>query len=551
MTIENSYFSNNNTISHGISPENEGSIYVTSPHKITIRNSTFNNTTGCVLHGYFGSDVDIRNCSFTNINITTDNGLRGAVLNNYEADMKISESKFNNIYIESNRLTGGIIYHEIGKFTLTDNNFTNIKVNIKGNTLDNRLAGTVIWNRNSTSTVKDNNFNVDITAYHIDGGVIYNNIGNLTVTNNTFNVKAKTSYRLRGGAVFNDYDEEKGIKSNLLHGYNKYNIDTSRSPNVWNEAIYSPGNSEALVKIAYMNVTNNAYVDTGCNVTFNINVVDQENVPLIGTAIIKLAGITLKYSNGTQILLRVFNGKANLTYNLAGYSARIYKVTAVFSKKDYDRCEAYNTLTVNKGNYSIDPPTFSTTSEGKVRITLKIRDSHGQQVTGITKIAFKISNKTVANTRVENGALYIEFKIPYLPAREHELSILLGENYRYNYMKVNSTCTIYKQNVSVRIAEVKSKPGYNVTLKAVLTNTQTNTNVVSGKYIFKVDGVRVPLAVNDTQIYTMKIVDNAVALWTYTLPENIAKGIHDVTLAYNGNTQSNPVKYTSKALTVF
>ena len=161
------------------------------------------------------------------------------------------------------------------------------------------------------------------------------------------------------------------------------------------------------------------------------------------------------------------------------------------------------------------------------------------------------SNKTVANTQVENGALYIEFKIPYLPAREHELSILLGENYRYNYMKVNSTCTIYKQNVSVRIAEVKSKPGYNVTLKAVLINTLTNTNVVSGKYIFKVDGVRVPLAVNGSQIYTMKIVDNAVALWTYTLPENIAKGIHDVTLAYNGNTQSNPVKYTSKALTVF
>lgn len=551
LTIENSYFSNNDTRADEIYQENEGAIYVTNPHKVTIRNSTFDNSTGCVIHGYLDSDVDIRNCSFTNINIKSPIGLRGSLINNYEADMKISQCKFNNIYIEANKVTGGVIYHEIGKFELTSNNFTNTKVNVKGNTLDNRLAGTVLWNRNATSTIKDNTFNVDITAYHTDGGVLYNNIGNLTVINNTFNVKATTTYRLRGGAMFNDYDEEIGIKSNLLHGYNKYNINTEKSPNVWNEAIYSPGNNEALVKIAYMNVTNNASVDTGCNVTFNINVVDQENVPLTGTAIIKLAGITLKWSNGTQILLRVFNGKANLTFNLAGFSAKTYTVTAVFSKKDYSRCEAYSTLTVNKGNYSIDPPTFSTTSEGKVKITLKIMDSHGQQVRGITKIAFKISNKTVANTQVENGALYIEFKIPYLPAREHELSILLGENYRYNYMKVNSTCTIYKQNVSVRISEVKSKPGYNVTLKAVLINTLTKTNVVSGKYIFKVDGVRVPLAVNDTQIYTMKIVDNAVALWTYTLPENIAKGIHDVTLAYNGNTQSNPVKYTSKALTVF
>lgn len=60
-----------------------------------------------------------------------------------------------------------------------------------------------------------------------------------------------------------------------------------------------------------------------------------------------------------------------------------------------------------------------------------------------------------------------------------------------------TTANIYKQNVTVTINNIKAKVGSKITLKAVLKNSETKTNVISGKYIFKVNGKQVPLIQNN------------------------------------------------------
>jgi len=118
-------------------------------------------------------------------------------------------------------------------------------------------------------------------------------------------------------------------------------------------------------------------------------------------------------------------------------------------------------------------------------------------------------------------------------------------------LKFNTTATIHKQNVTVTINNITAKAGQKIQVTAQLLNAETKTKVISGKYIFKVNGKTVPLIdKNGQEISTTKIVSNGIAQWDYTLPSNLKKGTYEILLAYNGNTQSNPVKYGTKALTI-
>ncbi|MBR3213285.1 MAG: hypothetical protein IKF79_02100, partial [Methanosphaera sp.] len=52
------------------------------------------------------------------------------------------------------------------------------------------------------------------------------------------------------------------------------------------------------------------------------------------------------------------------------------------------------------------------------------------------------------------------------------------------------------------------------------------------------------------EIYTTKNITKGLAKWEYTIPNYMNPGVYEITINYNGNTQSNPIKYSSKSLTI-
>jgi len=306
-----------------------------------------------------------------------------------------------------------------------------------------------------------------------------------------------------------------------------------------------------LNKTANIKITAPTSIDTGKTATFKLLITDADtNQKLNGTAIIKVNGLTLTDDNNKQINLKVVNGEATLNYSLRGYSARTHQITAVFAKKGYLRAENNTTMKVNKVNYATFSFVIKGCSEKVITINKTLKDANGNVLGGNNKIAIKVGDRTVLTTTTTNGVLNAKFTLPYLPAGTINVKITLGENYRYNMVIFNTTATIYKQNVTVTINSIKAKAGSTITLKAKLINSETKTNVISGRYIFKVNGKTVPLIENGKEVSTTKIVSNGIAQWDYKLPANLKAGTYEVLLAYNGNTQSNSIKYSSKALTI-
>jgi hypothetical protein len=272
---------------------------------------------------------------------------------------------------------------------------------------------------------------------------------------------------------------------------------------------------------------------------------------LSGKAAVKLNGITMKDVKTNSSIIQLTNGKGSITISLAGISGdRDYKINAVFSKSGYARIENTTYIRINKQSYKAFTLTYNASSEEVIRIKQTLKDKNGNIIYGNTKVAIKLGDRTVKTLTVTNGQLDTTVTVPYLPPGTNKFIITLGNNYRYNSVRVNNTINIHKQNVTVTITQIKAKTGTKITLKATLKNKDTKTNVISGKYIFKVNGKTVPLIVNNKEVITTQNVQKGIAQWSYTIPKTMQKGTYNITLSYNGNTQSNSVKYTSKALTI-
>lgn len=552
VTIDKCTFKNNPS-----KTPREPLISSTDKQTVTVKNCLFENNKGRAIHNYLNSNIIISNNKFINTNNSYTSVLQGALITNYEANMYIYNNTFNNISYTAPRIGGGLMYNEIGTFKMIDNNFTKINLVVTGK---ERIAGGILWTRNSTATIDKNTFDVTSKSYNIAGGVIYNNIGNATVTNNSFTLKATVDNEVAGVTIYNDFDSSINIKSRLTYGDNSFSdVKITNTPKTIIEKIIRNKGIIILIgspdkvfdKTANIKVTAPASIQTGTNATFTVTVTDATtNQKLNGNAIIKIDGITLTDDKGNTIILKVTNGQAKLSYSLRGYSARMRTVTAVFSKIGYSRAEAKTTMMINKVGYAPFSFVIDGCSEKVITLNKTLKDANGNVLGGNNKIAIKVGDRTVISTSTVDGKLNVKFSLPYLPEGKFTVTVTLGNNYRYNMLKFNTTATIHKQNVSVTINNITAKTGQKILITAKLLNNETKTNVVSGKYIFKVNGKTVPLIKDGQEISTTKIVSNGIAQWDYTLPSNLKKGTYEVLIAYNGNTQSNPIKYSSKALTI-
>lgn len=517
-----------------------------NPQTVLIDGCTFENNSGRSVHAFCNTDISIQNSKFINMNMVSTGRIQGEIIDNYEANMTIYNNLFNNINFTAPTIGGGIIYNEIGTFKLTNNNFTNIKCKATQN--NQNVAGGIIWNRNSTNTITNNKINMECDGFNVLGGAIYNNIGNMTLSENVFNVKANAKNEVRG-VVFNDYDTALNIKSKLTVGDNDFSGVSITSSKIINETIHSPGILITSLKTAKVTIKAPNNIVTASKATFNITVTDIFNNPVSGKAIIKINGLTLKDENDKQIILKVVNGKASLTYQLAGYSARTHKVVAVFSNSLFKRGEANTTMTVKKGTYKDVTLKINASSEEEITINKTLYDVNGNLIYGVTKVAIKIGDKTAISTQAVNGSLNVKFKIPFAKAGQNTVKITLGNNYRYDKKIIYTNATINKQDVTVNFTKITAKPGDTITLTAKLTNEKTKTAVKSGTYGFKINDKTIPLSIDDNTT-TTKTLSKSIASATYKIPENIKEGNQKVTLIYSGNNFSNGIKYTDYALTV-
>ncbi|MBR3214406.1 MAG: hypothetical protein IKF79_07860, partial [Methanosphaera sp.] len=306
------------------------------------------------------------------------------------------------------------------------------------------------------------------------------------------------------------------------------------------------------IKNAIISIQSPKNIDTGKTTTINLTITDKNTKKVInGTALIKINGLSIKDINTNTSTIPIKNGKGTLTLSLANYSGKEYTLTAIFAKTGYNRAEKTTKMTVNKGTYKTFTIKLNGTSEQKIRIRQTLTDTNGNKIYGNTQVAIKLGDRTVKTLTVSNSLLDTEITVPYLPPGENKFKITLGENYRYKTKIINSTINITKQDIIVNITPIKAKSGNTVTLKATLTNKNTKTPVISGKYIFRVNGKTVPYITKSyEEIYTTKNVTKGVAQWEYTIPNDMNPGKYIITLNYNGNTQSNPIKYTEKLLTI-
>ena len=560
ITITNCTFLKN-TAHFRESNDRTAVIYTVNNGSNLIEKNIFNNNTGRCIHNYLDSFNVINNNTFMNINYNYHQGeLRGGIIDNYEADMTVTNNIFRNLTVNSSEIHGGLIYHEIGNAKILNNTFNNTHFTATGK--NPIINGAIVWNRNATMLIDNNNMNYTIKATKTYGSGIYNNIGNITVTNNTFQSIIEVTQQVRGGAIFNDYDDEIFVKGNLTYGDNDFSqITIAYYPNIIivNRTVHNDGNMKIIgspdkgssLKGARLTIRLPQKIETGQTATFTVMATDtQIGTPLNGTAIIKINGITLKDDKGKQITIKITEGQGVLKYALKGYSARVYNVTAVFAKTKYARAEVIYNMTVTKGTYANPQINIIGCSEKEITLNYTLKDNNGNIIGGKNKISLKIGGKTILTTTTIDGKLNAKIKLPYLPSGKVNVTINLGNNYRYDFKQINTTATIYKQNVTVNITKLTAKAGSTITLKAKLTNKETKSNVISGKYIFKVNGKTVPLVQNGKNITTTKIISNGQATWIYTLPDDLKTGLYDITLVYNGNTQSNAIRYSSKALTI-
>ena len=495
MTSSNNIFKSNNATFGGVirvNNEKENINYIKIENDSYYENSALTN--GGVLYITDKVNVSIKNSNFTRNTVGNDsNSGRGGVIYQKSCDITL----INNMFFKNHANSyGGSIY-------LLDNNTLYTYNNSFINNTSSKSGGAIHNNNNSKLNINKTNF-INNTAINKGGALFTNNNETITITNSIFN---------------NNKPED-----------------------------YTP---ETENKTAIIKIKTPKNISTGQNTTINLTVTDKNsNTKLNGKAVIKIDGLTIKDSITNQSVIEIKNGVGTLNLLLAGYSGRNYTLTAVFSKTGYNRAENTTKLYVKRSLYNKFTYKLNATSEENIKIKQILKDTNGNQIYGISKVAIKLGDRTVKTIEIKDGQLDTTVTVPYLPPGENKFIITLGENYRYETLRINSTITISKQNVTAKINQIKAQAGQKIVIKAVLINNKTKTNVISGKYIFKVDGKTIPLIKNNTEVYTTQSIQNGTAQWTYTLPDSMKKGTYDITIAYNGNTQSNSLKYSTKALTI-
>ncbi|MDO5851479.1 MAG: Ig-like domain-containing protein [Methanobacteriaceae archaeon] len=360
--------------------------------------------------------------------LTTETLTNGSIIIN----TIISTSGLNNLTIVYNDST--LKYRNIT---------TNITVNIqKTNTTItvNPIKAQVKDNITITAIITDANRNL------VNGGNLIFKINGVTIkdNNNTpikvqvINGTATLQYTIPDGWVNKNY-----TITAVYAGNNKYNSITSTNASL-----------TITKRIGTITLLNSNRTSKAGNTIQLITQVSEKNTLLNeGCVIFKINGKTIVDTNGKAIQTKVINGIAILNYTIPkDFSAKEYNITSAYISNIYERAEAKNILTITKINTHINTNPIMATKGTQTTINATILNENNIPVTGTTKISIKFNGKTITTMNVTNGIINYNYTIPTNYNKGYyNLTIIAGENSRYNTSKINSTIIVNNPVATIKI----------------------------------------------------------------------------------------------------
>jgi len=530
----NIYYStfNKNIASSDSNVDKTAVIYVVGADNVRMTGNTFENNNGRSIHSYRNSKILINNTKFINTVLKTSNDIRGAILDNYESNMTLANSTFNNINTTTSKKNNGIIYHEIGVCNLLNNRFTNINTKSTASS----MQGGIIFIRNATSTLTDNTFANSINSNTVRGGAIYINMGKVTATNNFFKTRV-VGNNVRGGAIYVDNE------ATLYEGGNVFN-NTVTGTGLINRTIF------VLGKLYHINVKQNVDVKVndmsivyGGNVMFTATVTSKSGLVNEGNVLFKVNGVTLTSSNNKAIYVPVKNGRATLNYTVpASWSKTNYTLVAKFRDSanfnDKLSADAHITMIKRNATLSLTITPSGGAMDDVVTLTAKVHDSIPVN-TGL--VIFKFHGQTIRDNNgsqvkvlVKNGVASYKFTLPHgISAKDYVISTVYS-NIRYNRLDANATLNGKKANMTVTLNKVTSNSR---TIRITGKLTDLKGHNVRGDTYCSVKIGNTVLTNNSKPIYHS--VSNGIVDIGLVVPDTISAGSYTLVLIANERNSYN------------
>lgn len=325
-------------------------------------------------------------------------------------------------------------YNMGGKYTTPSNNqYPNSKT-------DNKATVTVDTPKNIKTTTNQTTLNIKTTVKNRNGQL--QTTGKVEIK---LNNEVITTTNIKNGQVTYNYKlpaytpNTVTITATYLDSNNK-----QQSKQVTNTFYkYTAGRTYTnQTKIDNLEeiILTNTIAKHGDTIKLTAHIYDKNGLTAKnGNVVFKINGKTIK-QNGKAIKVKVTNGIATLDYTIPEYSAKDYKLTAVYGNET-TRLEDTAILTITRQSSKLTNIT-TTIKNNKLHIKAKILDQHGKIIKYDTKTSVKINGKTLINKlRVHNGTIDTTIDMSKYKKGTYNITIIVGQSSRYNSTNTNTKIT--------------------------------------------------------------------------------------------------------------
>ncbi|HIH36161.1 MAG TPA: Ig-like domain repeat protein [Methanosphaera sp.] len=353
------------------------------------------------------------------------------------------------------------------------------------------------------------------------------------------NSKIISTQNLKNGVVNLDYTlpayADKNIKVQAKY-INPVNVSSKYVQNEFTKSSIGKTFRDATIldNLEYLMVTD-VTGKKGDVVTFKATISDSAGKAVNnGNVVFKLNGNTIK-KDGKSVKTAVKNGIAQYQYAIGAFSAKDYKITAVFGNTT-TRLESHATLTIVKLDTKITGVKV-TKNSNVMNIKAQVVDEKGAKVVRDTKITIKVNGKTLVDkVKVQNGTINMDVKLADSKKNEYNITIIAGENGLYKKSTLNYKYSNITQKTQIKITDFKktlSSNVYRITAKVVDNTGKSVTGTL--KASLKINGKTI---LNKVSLQN-GIIDMKVDLSKY------AKGTHNLTIVVGESTNYRGISFVS------
>ncbi|MDO5852369.1 MAG: Ig-like domain-containing protein, partial [Methanobacteriaceae archaeon] len=278
--------------------------------------------------------------------------------------------------------------------------------------------------------------------------------------------------------------------------------------------------------------TNPIISEAGENISIKALLTENNNLITQKTA------ICIKINQKTIGKANITNGILEYNYTIpSNYHAKIYNITIIAGTNNkYNTATTNTTLTLIKSKQYIITDNITTNINEKIIIKALITDIN-QELIKNTKICIKIDQKTIINLKNVNGTINYEYLISsvFKPGK-HIITIITGENNKYDTTIKNTTLTVTKNIPKITTIINPQKEYYNLgdTITINYTINTNNTNNTPIKTCIKIN---------------QKTVSHNKTMLTYIIPKNYKYNTLNLTFI-TGSTQNNQKTTTNRIIKI-